>query len=76
MEGGMEMYSLECSCTFHQQCLKNFVHASGGTMESLAAMRCPNCRKDAIEMRESAAAAALAATPTANASVAQQPAVV
>ena len=61
MEGGMEMYSLECSCTFHQQCLKNFVDASGGTMESLAAMRCPNCRKDAIEMRESAAAAALAA---------------
>ena len=58
MEGGMEMYSLECSCTFHQQCVKNFVHASGGSMESLAAMRCPNCRKDAIEMRESAAAAA------------------
>ena len=57
----MEMYSLECSCTFHQQCLKNFVHASCGSMESLAAMRCPNCRKDAIEMRESAAAAALAA---------------
>ena len=35
------------------------MHAANHTMEELAAIRCPNCRKDALEIREAAAFDAL-----------------